>query len=54
MKTRINKCVDSFREAVIVPTLGANGGYWKVKSDEGDRERTNLTFYYELYRFIRT
>lgn len=39
----MDKCIYSLGDATIITTLDANLGYWKVKIEEADFEKTKLS-----------
>lgn len=45
---RMDDRIDSSRKAKILPTLGANAGYWQVAMDEKDVHKTALATHNEL------
>lgn len=50
---RMDWCIDSPGEATIFSTLDANSGYWQIKIEKKEREKTAFKSDHELYQFFR-
>lgn len=51
--TRMGECLDILRKESLFSALYANSGYWKIKIDEGDRDKTALKSHHRPYRSTR-
>lgn len=53
LSPRMDECIDSPRETVVISTLDANNGSWQVEVDKVDRDKTSFTFHRGVYKFVR-
>lgn len=49
----MNECIDSLVKATVFSTLDANSGFWRIKIEDADREKTAFTLHHSLYYFIQ-
>jgi Reverse transcriptase (RNA-dependent DNA polymerase) len=50
---RLEACIDSLSDAVVISTLDANSGYWQVSMHPDDRDKTTFTCHVGTFRFKR-
>jgi RNase H-like domain found in reverse transcriptase/Reverse transcriptase (RNA-dependent DNA polymerase)/Integrase zinc binding domain/Integrase core domain/Chromo (CHRromatin Organisation MOdifier) domain len=50
---RIDDCLDSLGEAKVFSTLDANSGYWQIRVDPKDREKTSFICHAGTFQFRR-
>ena len=50
---RMDEGIDFLDNATVFTTLDCNNGYWQVKIDEEDRDKTTFASHGRLYRFLR-
>lgn len=50
---RIDERLDSLEDTQKSATLDANSGFWQIKVDESDKEKTFFSFRHGLHQFTR-
>lgn len=50
----MDECIDSLGEATIFSALDADSGYWQIKFDELDQDKTAQASHHGLCHFNRT
>lgn len=50
---RMDECIDCLDDAAFFTTPEANTGYWEIKMDNADKDKTTLTSHYGLFPLLR-
>lgn len=49
----MDDCIDSLLDATVFPVLESYCGYWKMDIYEADRDKTDFTYHYGVFCFLR-
>jgi hypothetical protein len=50
---RMDECIDSLVDAVVLSTLDCNSCYWHIPLDEADRDKKTFCSHARTFRFLR-